>query len=138
MFADTAIIDYRSSFANQGKQIIFLFPFAANNRSLPFLRVQQTKENCYFLLVPISVYTYCIPYMLLFQYTYIYGALSNQKWLTESQAIFLNPFTVFSLIRLLGSSCKKFVACPYVDEETIGSHPFVNGLIGLNRLTHLC
>jgi hypothetical protein len=60
MFADTAIIDYRSSFANQGKQIIFLFPFAANNRSLPFLRLQQTKENCYFLLVPISVYTYCI------------------------------------------------------------------------------
>jgi hypothetical protein len=33
MFAETAILDYRLSFADQGKQnFLFLFPFAANKR----------------------------------------------------------------------------------------------------------
>jgi hypothetical protein len=43
----------------------------------------------------------------------------------EAEAIFLNPFTV-------SSSCEQqFVVCPFVDEETSGSYPFVNGLDGL-------
>jgi hypothetical protein len=41
---------------------------------------------------------------------------------TEAQAIFLNPFTI-------GRSCKrKFVVCPFVEEEINGSYPFANGL----------
>jgi hypothetical protein len=45
-----------------------------------------------------------------------------------AHTIFLNPFTV-------GSWCKrKFVVCPFVDEETNGSYPFANGL---NELAHL-
>ncbi len=45
---------------------------------------------------------------------------------TEAQAIFFNPFTV-------RSSCKrKFIVCPFVDEETSRSYPFANGINGLN------
>jgi hypothetical protein len=47
------------------------------------------------------------------------------KQKTEAQAVFLNPFTVCS------SSKRKFVVCPFVDEETNGSYPFG---YGLNRL----
>jgi hypothetical protein len=44
-----------------------------------------------------------------------YTQISNAKQKTESQAIFLNPFTVCS-------SCKrKFVVCPFVHEVTNGS-----------------
>jgi hypothetical protein len=51
----------------------------------------------------------------------------------EKLAIFLNPFTVCV-------PCKqKFVICPFVEEETNGSYPFVaNGLKRLNGHTHLC
>jgi hypothetical protein len=42
---------------------------------------------------------------------------------------FLNPFTVCKLCK------RKFVVCPFVDEETNGSYPFANGL---NALSHLC
>jgi hypothetical protein len=48
------------------------------------------------------------------------------------------PFTVCSSCR------RKFVVCPFVDEETNGSYPFVNGqngfngLNGLNGFAHLC
>jgi hypothetical protein len=48
---------------------------------------------------------------------------------TEAQSIFLNPFTVCSLCK------QKFVVCQFVDEDTIGSYPFANGL---NGLAHLC
>ncbi len=39
----------------------------------------------------------------------------------------------FSLIGLPFAHCPrgKFVVCPFVDEETIGSYPFANGLNGL-------
>jgi hypothetical protein len=60
---------------------------------------------------------------------YVYAAVSKGKRKTEAQTIFFNPFTVCS-------SCKlKFVACPFVYEETNGSYPFANGLHGL---AHLC
>jgi hypothetical protein len=49
-----------------------------------------------------------------------------------SGTIFLHPFTVFS-------SCnRKFVVCPFVNEETNGSYPFANRLNGLNGLARLC
>jgi hypothetical protein len=32
---------------------------------------------------------------------------------------------------------RKFVICPFLDEETKGSYPFANGLNGLNGLAHL-
>jgi hypothetical protein len=41
---------------------------------------------------------------------------------------FLNPFIVCSLCK------RKFVVCPYVNEETNGSYPFANGLNGLAHL----
>ncbi len=54
--------------------------------------------------------------------------LRHGKRKTEIQAIFLNPFTV-------GSSCKrKFVVCPFVDEEPNGTYLFANGLNGLAHL----
>jgi hypothetical protein len=60
-------------------------------------------------------------------YVYKYTTVSNGKWKTQGLVIFLNPFTVYS-------SCKrKFVVCPFVDEETKGSHLVANGL---NRLAH--
>jgi hypothetical protein len=51
---------------------------------------------------------------------------------------FLNPFTVCSWCK------RKFVICPFVDEETNKSYPFANelnglyGPNGLNGLAHLC
>ncbi len=43
----------------------------------------------------------------------------------EAKAIFLNPFAVCS-------SCKrKFIVCPFADEETKESYPLVNGLYRL-------
>jgi hypothetical protein len=45
---------------------------------------------------------------------------------TETRASFPNPFTVLS-------TC-KVVVCPFVGEETDGSYPFENGLIGLDHL----
>ncbi len=48
----------------------------------------------------------------------------------------------FSLIRWpFAHRTNRFVVCPFVDEETKGTYPFANGLIGLNllnRLAHLC
>jgi hypothetical protein len=61
-------------------------------------------------------------------YIYVYAAISDGKQKTEIQGIFLSLFTVCS-------SCKrKFVLCPFVDEETNGSYPFANGLNRLNGL----
>ncbi len=49
----------------------------------------------------------------------------NGKRKTEAQAIFRNPFTVFS-------SCEqKLIVCLFVEEETNGSYPFANRLNGL-------
>ncbi len=48
-----------------------------------------------------------------------------------SPGIFLNPFTICSLYK------RKFVICPFADEETNRSYPFANRLNGLNRPSHL-
>ncbi len=54
-----------------------------------------------------------------------YGDIKRK---TEAQAIFLNTLTVCS------SCFRKFVVCPFVDQETNRSCPFANGLNGLNSL----
>ncbi len=60
----------------------------------------------------VSVRTGTYSYLYLYLYFYLYAAVSNGKWKTEAQATFLNPLTICS-------SCKrKFVVCPFVDEET--------------------
>jgi hypothetical protein len=49
--------------------------------------------------------------------------------------IFLKTFTVCSLYK------RKFVLCPFVDEEINVNYPLadgLNGLNGLNGLAHLC
>jgi hypothetical protein len=105
-------LQLRILFANQGKQTFF---------SISVFHLRQTNRNSHFLLVPFSVYTVHI-------YICVYG---NRK--TEAQVIFLNPCTVCS------SCTRKFVICPFVDEETNGSYPFangLNGLYGLHGLTH--
>jgi hypothetical protein len=57
--------------------------------------------------------------------------LLNGKWKTKAKVVSLNPFTVCS-------SCKrKFVVCPFLNEETDGSYPFSNGLNRLNELNRL-
>jgi hypothetical protein len=57
-FAETAIVDYRLSFADQGKTSFrFLFAFAANKRkfSASVFRLQKTHGSCHFLIDPFSV-----------------------------------------------------------------------------------
>jgi hypothetical protein len=50
----------------------------------------------------------------------------------EAQAVFLHPFTVFSLCK------RKCVVCQFVDKkQTNGSYPFANGLNGLAHLFYL-
>jgi hypothetical protein len=73
-FAETAIVDYHLSFADQGKQT-FIFGF----------HLQQTNINCRFPLVSFSIY--------------IYAAILNGKWKTKAQTIFLDPFTICSLCK---------------------------------------
>jgi hypothetical protein len=61
-FAESAIVDYRLSFADQRKQTsvkqasIFI-PFAANKRkfAVSVFHLQQTNGDCHFPLVPFSV-----------------------------------------------------------------------------------
>jgi hypothetical protein len=58
--AETAIIDYRLKFADQGKQTSFLC-----------FRLQQTNRNCRFPLIPFSVYIYI----------YICICMCTYKWM---------------------------------------------------------
>jgi hypothetical protein len=45
-FAETAIVDYRLSFADQGKQTsVFLFYLQQTNGSLPFLLSVSSKQT---------------------------------------------------------------------------------------------
>jgi hypothetical protein len=51
MFAETAIVDYRLSFGNQGKQTsVFLFLFAANKRksAVSIFRMKYSGNFPYF------------------------------------------------------------------------------------------
>jgi hypothetical protein len=99
----------------------FPFPLAANKRkfAISVLYLQKTNGSCHFQ----------------FAETWKDGHIDmeilkkgDNKRKTEAHAIFLNTFTVCS-------SCKwKFVICSFVDEETNGSYPFANGLIGLAHL----
>jgi hypothetical protein len=57
-FAETAIFDYRLSFADQRKQTSrFPFPFAANKRKFPIyvFRLQQINGSCRFPLICFAV-----------------------------------------------------------------------------------
>jgi hypothetical protein len=105
-FAETAIVDYRLSFADQGKQTSF-FRFLFSNGSLPipfFFCNKQTE---------VAIFVSSV-FRLRNSGNTDNGDMesSNGKRKTEDHAIFLNPSTVCS-------SCKrKFVVCPFVDEET--------------------
>ncbi len=142
-FVGTANVVYCLSFADQEKQTSHLpFPFAANKGSLPFLFsvfIKQTE-------VAVSVSTI---YRLQNsrdvetrrhggKEPWRHGDINRKTVPYLSQRMFFNPFTVFS-------SCKrKFVVCPFVDEETNRSYPFANRLHGLkgpsrlNGLACLC
>jgi hypothetical protein len=53
-FAETVIVDYRLSFADQGKQTsVFHFHLQQTNGSLPF---KKTNRSCRFPSVPFSVH----------------------------------------------------------------------------------
>jgi hypothetical protein len=51
--------------------------------------------------------------------------MENRKWETEAQAIFLNPFNICLKRK------RKFVVCPFIDEETNVSYLFSIRLNGL-------
>ncbi len=72
-FAETANVDCRSSFADQGKQTsAFCFPFAENQRKFAFsvFRLQHTNGSCRFPLVPIAVYMYTYCRQQIYRYIY--------------------------------------------------------------------
>jgi hypothetical protein len=57
-FAETAIVDYTISFADQGKKnICFQFPSAANKWkfAISVFLLLKTNGSCHFLLFPFSV-----------------------------------------------------------------------------------
>jgi hypothetical protein len=109
---ETAIVDYRLSFASQGKKIFrFLF--------LVCRKQTEIADFCWFCFPPKETWRH--RHVDMERWRHGYGDI---KWKMEngSRGDFLNPFTVCS-------SCKrKFVVCPFVDEETSGSYPFANGL----------
>jgi hypothetical protein len=119
LFAETAIGDYHSSFANKGKQTSD-FRFC----------LQQINGSCRFPLdfpyiyINSSIYIYII---------YIYAAVSNgkRKWTPGDFPFIHLPFThranrSLSYVRLLMKN-----------EETNGSYSFAKGLNGLNGLANL-
>jgi hypothetical protein len=124
-FAETAVVNYRYRllFADQGKQTSF--PFGANKRKfLPFSVSSVFPSQKW--LRPRDFSTEKI-----FRKPSIFPKIKRETD-KETLAIFLKPFTVCS-------SCKrKFVVCPFIDEETNGSYPFANKLNGLSGLVHLC
>ncbi len=67
-FVETAIVDYRLSFADNGKQtFLFLFHLQQTNRSLLFLFSVAIKERKLpFPLVPFSVYLYFNTYTCIY------------------------------------------------------------------------
>ncbi len=114
MFAETAIVEYHESFADQGKQTyLYIIHFR-------FLYIYIYPE----LNIYISNYVYIYTVYL---YIFIYICCCFKRK-TEVQAIFLNPFTMCS-------SCKwKFVICPFANEEKNRSYPFASRLNGLPHL----
>jgi hypothetical protein len=80
-------------------------------------------ENRY-IYAAVSIYTVHIHEKLNNIYIYIYAVVSNGK----DQAMFLHTLTIHSSCR------QKFVASPFVDEETNESYQFANRLNRLNRL----
>jgi hypothetical protein len=70
-FAETANVDYRLSFADQGKNLCFRFPH-------------------------IHVYIHIHIHVDKHIHLCMYASISNGKQKTEAQAIFLNPFTICS------------------------------------------
>jgi hypothetical protein len=89
-YADTAIVDYRLSFADQGKQtFIFCFLLQQTNRSLPF---PFSKWKLPFSVSSVfCIHIYSI-YMLLFQ-------MENGKQKMEAQAIFLHLLTPLLIVK---------------------------------------
>jgi hypothetical protein len=89
-FAETASVDYRFLFADQGKQTPFSFSISSKRKFVvSVFCLEQTNGSYLFLLVP---YTYT--YIEMAAYTYIYAAvliyiyatISNEKWRMEAQA----------------------------------------------------
>ncbi len=119
MFAETAIVNYYLLFADQGKQTSvfhFRFPF-------PFSAYIYIYWN-------ISIYICCHFKYWFGKRNYIYKLPFRRKM--EDQAISLNLYTNCT-------SCKrKFVICPFVDKEILGSYTFTNGINGPHGLAHLC
>ncbi len=135
-FAETADVNHRLPFANQGKTkfsqktskhlCCFGFSFATNTRS------------CHFPIVLFSAYIYILKkqhiyrYIILiyiYIYLYIYGTVSNGK--RKPQRFKKNPFTICS-------SCKrKFVICPLVYQVTNRSYPSANRLNRHYKLSRL-
>jgi hypothetical protein len=126
MFAETAIVDYRLQFVDEGKPTsVFCFCLQQRNGSLqfPFSVCRKQKE------VVFSIISVCKNLE-----TWRWRQGNMQKWRnghgdieqnTATQALFLNPFTICS-------SCKE--VCSFVDEETNRSYQFANGLNGLANL----
>jgi hypothetical protein len=159
--AKTAIVNYRLSFADKGKRTsAFRFHLQQTNRSLPFPFSIFTKQmevavfplhSSVFLLRfsrNMETLTWRHGGMEIWRHgnmeTWRHGHGDMKTWRSgdmetwrrgditrkkETQAIFLNPFTVCS------SWKRKFIVCPFVDEESNGRNLLTNGL---NRLVHLC
>ncbi len=96
--------------------------------------------HIYYVCVCLDIRTYTYLYMYLYickengngkLYKYIHAADLQQKNQTENGRPGNFPSSVCS-------SCKrKFVLCPFFDEETNGSFPCANELDGLTGLAHL-
>ncbi len=80
------------------------------------------------LLLAMSRYIYIY---IIYIHTYKQHICCHFTRKTEAMAIFLHLFSVCSSYK------RKFVVCPFVDEETNGSYLFSNGLNGINGLARL-
>ncbi len=125
-FAETANIDYRSSFADQGKQTSIFVPiFRIYIYTYIYIYIHIYRHKHINIYTRTYIYKYLQIYCI-YMFFYIY-ICCRFKRKTEAQAIFLNPFFC--------SSCKRnFVVYPFVYKETNGSYPFANGLQGLAHL----
>ncbi len=128
IFAETANVLYCLSSADQGKQLsVFCFHLQQIN-GLFFLRLKQTEVA--FPLVPFSGLNSVNMEAWTWTYTWRQGEKGKRIHQMENRSPDDFPY----LFTICSSWKRKFVAGPFVDEETKRSYPFANGLNGLNGL----
>jgi hypothetical protein len=103
--AETEIVVYRLSFADQGKQTSifrkFFFPHA-----YIYIYIYTENKTIYVYYIHIYIYIYIHIYVYIYIYTYIYMHCSFKRKMV-AEAFFHNPFTVWKRTKRTKRTCSS-------------------------------